>query len=139
MNQDWLLATNGGDVERTLELLHGGADVDALDRHGQTALMNAAHRGDTAMARALIASGAKLDHTAKFRLTAVMLAVIANRPQIVALLVSAGANLDIKGNRGTFNCTPAEYAEANGQSQLLSILRGGADQRAAQLGSQPLA
>ena len=126
MNKDWLDATNAGDVERVRALLDAGAEIDALDRYGQTALMNAAHRGDTELVRALVQLGANLDHTAKYRLTALMLAVISDHADVVRLLVAAGADRNIKRSKGTLACTPLEYAEAYGKLELASLLRNGA-------------
>jgi uncharacterized protein len=126
LNKDWLDATSAGDVERVNALLDAGAEIDALDKHGQTALMNAAHRGDTEVVRVLAQRGANLNHTAKYRLTALMLAVIADHPDVVRILVVAGADREIKGSRGSFACTPLQYAEACGKSDLAKLLRNGA-------------
>ncbi len=125
MNSDWLQATTAGNVERVHVLLDAGADIDALDNHGQTALMNASHRGDAALVEALVKRGANLNHTAKYKLTALMLAVIANHAEVVRTLVAAGADREIKGSKGTFARTPLQYAEDHGQLQLVSLLRHG--------------
>lgn len=123
MNKDWLDATSTGDVGRVRILLDSGAEIDALDTHGQTALMIAAHRGDTELVRLLVQRSANLNHTAKYRLTALMLAVIADHPDAVSVLVAAGADRDISGNKGTFACTPLQYAEAHGKLELARLLR----------------
>lgn len=125
MNKDWREATSSGDLHRTCALLEQGADIDALDEHGQTALMNAAHRGDAELVQILIQKGAKLNHTAKYRLTALMLAVINNHAKVVKLLVDAGADKELKGSKGHFERTPLQYAEENGKSELATILRNG--------------
>lgn len=125
MNRDWLEATSVGDVGRVLALLDAGADIDARDKHGQTALMNAAHRGDAALVQALATRGANLDHTAKYRLTALMLAVIARRPEVVRILVAAGADRTIKGSKGHFARTPLQYAEEHGMLEVAELLRDG--------------
>ncbi len=125
VTKDWAEATSTGNVERVSALLDAGADIDALDNHGQTALMNAAHRGDAALVQALVDRQASLNNTAKLRLTALMLAVIANRPGVVRILIAAGADPEIKGSSGEFACTPLEYAEAHGRPQLADLLRSG--------------
>jgi len=125
LNRDWLEATSVGDVGRVLALLDAGADIDALDKHGQTALMNAAHRGDAALVQALVARGAKLDHTAKYRLTALMLAVIADHPDVLRILIAAGADRELRGSQGQFACTPLQHADEHGMSQLADLLRDG--------------
>ena len=91
-------AVKAGDVVALETLLDAGADVDAHDTHGQTALMNAARDGYAPMVRLLIARGADLNHTAKYNLSALMLAVINGRDAIVGLLVDAGADLTIRGS-----------------------------------------
>ncbi len=125
MNKQWLDATAAGDIARVRALLDAGADIDALDKHGQTALMNAAHRGDAALVQALVDHGANLNHTAKYRLTALMLAVIADHTEVVRILVAAGADRHIQGSKGHFACTPLEYAEEHGKARLVSLLRDG--------------
>ena len=75
MKREWHEATNAGDLNRVCALLDEGADIDARDEHGQTALMNAAYRGDAELVQLLIGRGASLNCTAKYRLTALMLAV----------------------------------------------------------------
>ena len=114
MTAEWKAAARAGNVEAMERLLEQGADIDALDEHGQTALMLAAMRGHTAVARFLVARGAKLDHTAKFHLTALMLAVIAGHADIVRALVEAGADLTVRGTGapGFHDKTALDLAEA---------------------------
>lgn len=45
MNATWELAVRGGDVQAVREMLGAGSEVNTRDRHGQTALMLAAHHG----------------------------------------------------------------------------------------------
>jgi uncharacterized protein len=126
VNREWLEATTAGNVARVRALLDAGADIDALDEHGQTALMNAAHRGDAALVQALASRGAQLNHTAKYRLTALMLAVIGNHVEVVRILVAAGADRTIQGSSGSFARTPLQYAEERGHAHIASLLRDGA-------------
>ena len=125
MTGEWRSATSSGDVEKVQALLDAGADIDALDGHGQTALMNAAHRGDAGLVRLLVQRGAALNRTAKYRLTALMLAVIGNHADVVRLLVEAGADRTIKGSQGSFARSPLEYAQHSGQAEIAEILRNG--------------
>jgi ankyrin repeat protein len=124
MTPDWLEATASGDCSRVSTLLNEGADINSLDRHGQTALMNGATRGDTELVRLLAAKGADLNRTAKYHLTALMLAVINGHREIVQILVDAGADTTLKGSRGPFAQTPLEYALAQGREDIALILRG---------------
>lgn len=125
MNREWLDATAAGDTTRVRALLDAGTNIDALDKHGQTALMNAARRGDAELVRLLVDRGANLDHTAKYRLTALMLAVINDRADVVRILVAAGADREMKGSKGHFARTPLQYAEEHGRAHLADILRSG--------------
>ena len=90
-------AVKAGDIPALEALLDAGADINARDEHGQTALMNASRDGHTAMVRLLVTRGADLNHTAKYNLSALMLAVINGRDAIVGVLADAGADLTIRG------------------------------------------
>ena len=97
MTPEWQEAVQRGAVAELDALLSRGADVDARDRHGQTAVMLAAMSGDARLVEWLAAHGADLDHTAKFGLSAVMLAVIRGHAAVIRVLVAAGADLELKG------------------------------------------
>ena len=97
MTPDWKTAVRSEDVARLDALLDAGADINAIDEHGQTGLMIAARDGKTAAVRWLIEHGANLNHTAKYHLSALMLAVINGRDAIVGILVDAGADRSIEG------------------------------------------
>ncbi len=90
-------AAKSGDVLALETLLQAGADVDARDRYGQTALMLAAHHGHLVAVEALLRRGANLNVTAKFGLSALMLAIIAGHEEIARTLVRAGADLELRG------------------------------------------
>jgi ankyrin repeat protein len=127
MTDEWRAATAGGDLAAIDRLLSAGADVDARDEHGQTALMNAARDGQPDVVQLLIAHGADLNHRAKYNLTAVMLAVVRGHLHIVKLLVAAGADLSVRGAGapGFHNQTAADLARARGDVRLAALLDGG--------------
>jgi ankyrin repeat protein len=77
--------------------LRAGADVDARDRYGQTALMLAAHRGHREIVQALAEAGADLNVAAKYNLTALMLAIVAGHAAAARTLARAGADLTVRG------------------------------------------
>jgi ankyrin repeat protein len=79
------------------DLLQRGANIDARDRYGQTALMLAAHAGHREVVETLIAHRADLNVTAKFGLSALMLAIVAGHPDVARLLANAGADLSLLG------------------------------------------
>ena len=122
MKKDWTEATRAGNIERVQALLDEGADINSLDKYGQTALMNAAVHGDLELVQMLVKHGAELNHTAKYRLTALMLAVINNHRAVVSVLLEAGANAELAGSKGHFEHTPLEYAKEHGLHEIAAIL-----------------
>lgn len=97
MKPEWEQAVRLGDTNGLSQLLTAGADINARDRHAQTALMIAAHAGRTDVVTFLVGQGAALNHTAKYGLGAVMLAVIRGHTDIVRILVRAGADVTSVG------------------------------------------
>ena len=85
----WQIAGTG-DVGQLEQVLARGADVNASDRSGMTALMRAAYHGQLQMVRALIEHGANLNAMDRDGLTALMLARHSGREDIVTTLVSCG-------------------------------------------------
>lgn len=98
MDSAWERAVREGDVEAVRDLVRSGVNVDARDRHGQTAVMLAAHNGHREIVEILIGSDADLDVTAKYNLTALMLAIVAGHAAIACLLVRAGADVTVMGS-----------------------------------------
>jgi ankyrin repeat protein len=126
MEQEWQEAAREGDATALRRLIATGADVDSLDRYGQTALMLAARDGHTEAVRILLEAGAALDHTAKYHLSALMLAVINDRHAIVEALVSAGADIRIRGSGapGFAGKTALDLAEDLERTSIVALLRG---------------
>lgn len=90
---------------RLEKMLSRGADPDAADKNGDTALHLVAKRGGAGYADALIfTGGANLNIRNKLGQTPLMAAVAQNRRRadIVNLLVRAGADVNIPQNDGDF-------------------------------------
>jgi ankyrin repeat protein len=121
----WDHAARAGDVATLSRMVRAGHDINALDGHGQTALMRAAHAGRLDAVKWLIAHGADLDRTAKFHLSALMLAVVAGRPQVARALVAAGADTTITGTGapGFDGKTAADLADEAGDRRLAAFIR----------------
>lgn len=124
VRSDWRQAIRDDDIDRLRALLDEGADVDALDRYGQTGLMIAAMRGCESAARFLIERGAALDRTAKYRLSALMLAVINGHVEIARMMVQAGADTELRGSGapGFDGKTARDLAAARGHDELVALL-----------------
>ena len=125
MNTDWEEAIVQGDATKVKLLLAQGADVNARDSYGQTALMRAAHKGDYQVAVFLVEHGADLDVTAKYNLSALMLAVIGGHTEVVRILVEAGADLHIRGSKavpGFYGKTALALARDAGRSTIVQVL-----------------
>ncbi len=130
MTQQLLEAVKAGDVARASQLLAAGADVNARDAYGATALMNAAHGGNLEMVEALLAAGAEVDAKDELGWTALMKACYnadLNRgfPEIVARLIAAGADPNVKI---TYGIRPLMLAAGYGEAGVCqALLAGGAD------------
>ncbi len=124
MKPAWENAVTRGDVEAARRLMQEGEDVNARDRHGQTALMLAAHRGHRALLDLLIESGADLNVTAKYHLSALMLAIVAGHAEIARRLAQAGADRDIRGTGapGFAGKTAHDLAVERGMEELYEDL-----------------
>lgn len=88
-------AVNWNDKNWLIDFLTKGANVNALNTHGETALMHSAVKGNTEIAEILIEHGAKLDIQSKEGLTALMLAADNGKKEVVELLLEKGANTEL--------------------------------------------
>lgn len=124
MDEAWRKAALAGDAGTLDRLLESGADIDARDGYGQTALMLATPRGHEAVVRRLIEAGADLDVTAKYGLSALMLAVVNHHDAVARALAAAGADLTLRGTGegGFFGKTAADLAHGSGQTALAEDL-----------------
>lgn len=125
MNKAWQAATGQGDVEQVRHLLEAGAEVNARDRYGQTALMNAARTGQVELVRLLVERGAALNTTAKYNLTALMLAIINGHTEVAHILIQAGADGSIRGTGapGFYHKTAYMLAEEREQHEVVGWLK----------------
>jgi ankyrin repeat protein len=128
VNSEWKAAIDADDAEAVTRLVEAGADIDALDQHGQTGVMIAARDGRTQVVRRLVELGADLDHRAKFNLSALMLAVINGRDAIVGILLDGGADATIRGTGapGFAGKTALDIAEAADRVIMVALLRDAA-------------
>jgi len=120
MKQSWESAARHGDATSLSNQLAAGAEIDSLDRYGQSALMLAAVRGHHDAVRVLVDSGADLDLTAKYNLSALMLAAVNKHEEVARLLAAAGADRSLRGSGapGFFDKSAADLAGDAGLDAL---------------------
>ena len=92
--QLWRVAETG-EVEELDQLFARGADVNARNQHGMTALMKAAYHGRTRMVRALVERGADPNLTRNDRFTALALAAFFGHTETVRILIEHGAKTEV--------------------------------------------
>ena len=129
-----------GDLDAVRTLLRQGADVNAAQGDGMTALHWAAEAGDEGMVEALVYAGANLGAVTRLGdYTPLHLASKAGQPAGVAALLEAGADPDAR--TGTGAVTALHFAAAAGNAaSLTALLEHGAtvDARESQWGQTPL-
>jgi ankyrin repeat protein len=124
VKQELCDAAAAGDETSVARLLTAGADVDAKDRYGQTALMLAATHGHDGVVGILLAHGADTDVTAKYGLSALMLAVVNRHAKTARQLVDAGSELSLKGSGapGFAGKTALDLAEHAGMTEIAEYI-----------------
>jgi tetratricopeptide (TPR) repeat protein len=108
-----LVAIDSGDVKRALALLEQGANPNARDAGGRTALMYAGLGGQTRVMRRLLETGADANVQSLEGTTALMDAITFGDPQAVQLLVSSGAGVSLQNGRGETALTLAHAHLSN--------------------------
>ncbi len=127
MTEEWKTAALEGNYRSLADQLAGGADVNQLDRYGQTALMLAARAGHLEAVAWLVDAGASLDHTAKYSLSAMMIAIVNHREQVARLLAEHGADTSLRGSGapGFAGKNAADLARERGLTELAELLGDG--------------
>lgn len=110
---DFIRACEEGKAAEAKAMLARGADPNAADRSGTTALMLAAAAGGAELVAALLRAGAGVNRQDKWGQTALMLAAGRGRLEAIKILLKAGA---VHGG------TAADFAKENGHAQLAKLL-----------------
>jgi ankyrin repeat protein len=115
-----------GDRADVVAMIKQGADVNAPQGDGVTALHWAARHGDADMVTALVAAGANARSTTSFgAFTPLHLAAERGSAPIVKALLAAGSPVDAKSSTGA---TPLMLAAASGDTAVIgALLDKGAD------------
>jgi ankyrin repeat protein len=110
-----------GDIAQVEALLKAGADVNAAQGDGMTALHWAAERGDARMADMLIRGGASVKAITWIgEYTPLHLASKGGSPEVISLLLNAGS--DVKARTTNSGATALHLAAASGSAQSVTLL-----------------
>jgi hypothetical protein len=119
VNNELLSAASSGDTAAAARLLGEGADVDAKNNQGDTALLLAAKSGKIDTARLLIEKGANIEAKNNVGETALIAACTSGHAEIAQLLVEKGAATDARDDGGA---TPLMYAGLGGNTAIIDLL-----------------
>ena len=122
----WFEAVTAGDIAALGAMLSGGADVDTLNAHGQTALHLAAGHGRCNVVDVLIRAGADVNAVDSEGWTALHYAARHGQGNSVAALLQSGADVDVADNDGW---TALHIAAAHGHRPDVEaiLIHAGAD------------
>ncbi len=119
VNNELLSAASSGDTAAAARLLGQGADVDAKNNQGDTALLLAARSGKVDTARLLIEKGANIEVKNNVGETALIAACTSGHAEVAQLLVEKGAATDARDDGGAM---PLMYAGLGGSTAIIEIL-----------------
>nr|WP_255222426.1 ankyrin repeat domain-containing protein [Smaragdicoccus niigatensis] len=122
----WLVTGVTGSVRMLEVLLPANPDLAIENRFGGLSVIPASERGHVDYVRRVVQTGIDVNHVNDPGWTALLEAVVygdgsAKYQEIVRILLGAGADKSIKDRNGV---TALEHAQAKGQTQIVSILRG---------------
>lgn len=113
------IAAKMGRLQQLRRLLEEGADINATNNNGRTALMGATSYRNRGIVKELLVEGANVDAADSRGRTALMMAVINNDADIVALLIGAGADLTLQDKDQK---TAATFSEKIKNKKLVKLL-----------------
>lgn len=93
-SDEWPTFVAAAPIERIEARLAAGADVDATDTQGRTAILIAAREGRLDVVRRLIDAGAEVDKQDQVRLNPLLWGCISGDLDLVKLMVASGADLE---------------------------------------------
>ena len=111
-------AAQAGDIDGLKAALTAGAEVNAPDAQGWTALMHAVNKGYPLLIAPLLSAGTNPDVRAPDGATALFIAALHGHSEIVAQLMRAGADASIPGPKDR---TPLDVARNLKHSRILAL------------------
>ncbi len=126
-NTALLIASLYRDVRTVKLLLKYGANVNYINKYGQTALQAAAYHGGYHTVKLLLKHGANINQTDKFGRSVLFLAMMQQQLEIIKLLLQNKVNVNIKV-KGEFNDpgTVLHYACSKSPYFVYLLLKHGA-------------
>lgn len=126
LNEDLVSVVRSGRVDTLTQKLSGGADVNATDESGMTALMEASLRNRLKMVRLLLENGAGAEAVENFfGCNALTFACLSGRSEVVRTLLDHGGNVNAQDR---FRRTALMAAAATGNiGAVQHLLADGAD------------
>ncbi|XP_057358546.1 ankyrin-2 isoform X23 [Manis pentadactyla] len=137
-NASFLRAARAGNLDKVVEYLKGGIDINTCNQNGLNALHLAAKEGHVGLVQELLGRGSTVDSATKKGNTALHIASLAGQAEVVKVLVKEGANINAQSQNGF---TPLYMAAQENHIDVVKyLLENGANQSTAtEDGFTPLA
>nr|XP_057934084.1 ankyrin-3-like isoform X1 [Doryrhamphus excisus] len=138
VNACYLRAARAGNLEKALDYLKNGVDINICNQNGLNALHLASKEGHVEVVAELLQQGANVDAATKKGNTALHIASLAGQTEVVKELVSHGANINAQSQNGF---TPLYMAAQENHLDVVQFLldHGASQSIATEDGFTPLA
>uniref|UniRef100_A0A8C8A1X9 Ankyrin 1 n=1 Tax=Oryzias sinensis TaxID=183150 RepID=A0A8C8A1X9_9TELE len=122
----FLRAARSGNLDKALEHIKNGIDINTANQNGLNALHLASKEGHVKMVLELLHNGIVLETTTKKGNTALHIAALAGQEQVVTELVNYGTNVNAQSQKGF---TPLYMAAQENHLEVVKfLLENGANQ-----------
>ncbi|XP_075391069.1 ankyrin-3 isoform X1 [Tenrec ecaudatus] len=137
-NASYLRAARAGHVEKALDYIKNGVDVNICNQNGLNALHLASKEGHVEVVSELLQREANVDAATKKGNTALHIASLAGQAEVVKVLVTNGANVNAQSQNGF---TPLYMAAQENHLEVVKFLldNGASQSLATEDGFTPLA